>query len=53
VLYIDRSTKKLQAWDDISLGGLGLASASVSRHLAQPPAEQAPPTQAPSPAADR
>ncbi|MEO7982263.1 MAG: metallophosphoesterase, partial [Sporichthyaceae bacterium] len=26
VLYFDRSTKRLQAWDDITLGGLGLVS---------------------------
>jgi len=36
VLYIDRETRRLQAWDDIGLGGLGLASAAVSRHLAEP-----------------
>jgi len=53
VLYIDRSTKRLQAWDDISLGGLGLASASVSRQLAEPTPEETPPTPARSPAADR
>jgi hypothetical protein len=33
VLYLDRDTKKLQAWDEITLGGLGLTTAEVSRHL--------------------
>jgi predicted MPP superfamily phosphohydrolase len=33
VLYFDRATRKLQAWDDITLGGLGLTSAEITRHL--------------------
>lgn len=33
VLYLDRDTHRLQAWDEITLGGLGLAKAEVSRHL--------------------
>ncbi|MFJ9612946.1 metallophosphoesterase [Streptomyces noursei] len=33
VLYLDRSTRRLQAWDEITLGGLGLTRAEVSRHL--------------------
>jgi predicted MPP superfamily phosphohydrolase len=33
VLYVDRDTKHLQAWDEIRLGGLGLSEAEVSRHL--------------------
>lgn len=33
VLYLDRKTKHLQAWDEIKLGGLGLTKAEVSRHL--------------------
>ncbi|MEW1749030.1 metallophosphoesterase family protein [Streptomyces angustmyceticus] len=33
VLYLDRTTKRLQAWDEITLGGLGLSRAEVSRHL--------------------
>ncbi|MCP3817973.1 metallophosphoesterase [Streptomyces sp. A3M-1-3] len=33
VLYLDRSTKRLQAWDEITLGGLGLTTAEVSRLL--------------------
>lgn len=33
VLYLDRDTHRLQAWDEIKLGGLGLTTAEVSRHL--------------------
>jgi predicted MPP superfamily phosphohydrolase len=33
VLYFDRTTRALQAWDDITLGGLGLTSVSIERHL--------------------
>ncbi|WP_373316904.1 metallophosphoesterase family protein [Streptomyces sulfonofaciens] len=33
VLYFDRDTRHLQAWDQIRLGGLGLSTAEVSRHL--------------------
>ena len=32
VLYLDRRTGRLQAWDDISLGGLGESSATIVRH---------------------
>ncbi|EST37666.1 hypothetical protein N566_11780 [Streptomycetaceae bacterium MP113-05] len=47
VLYLDAETGRLQAWDSITLGGLGLAKAEVSRHLpgdANPPE----PTESPS-----
>ncbi|MFC7219606.1 metallophosphoesterase [Streptomyces polyrhachis] len=33
VLYLDRETKALQAWDEITLDGLGGTRAEVSRHL--------------------
>lgn len=48
VLYFDRQTGALRAWDDITLGGLGLASAQISRQL---PEElvQAPATPVPLP----
>ena len=49
VLYFDRSTRVLQAWDDITLGGLGLVSAKIERRIV---AEQFPPpepTGSPSP----
>ncbi|WP_327728896.1 metallophosphoesterase [Streptomyces sp. NBC_00487] len=49
VLYLDRDTRRLQAWDEIKLGGLGLTTAEVSRHLpkenqpgAEPGDEQSP-----------
>ncbi|GAA3766658.1 metallophosphoesterase family protein [Streptomyces chiangmaiensis] len=35
VLYLDRDTRHLQAWDEIRLGGLGQTTAEVSRHLAE------------------
>ncbi|MFJ4920765.1 metallophosphoesterase [Streptomyces sp. NPDC088725] len=44
VLYLDRTSKRLQAWDEITLGGLGLTTAEVSRHL---PEEAAAPGTAP------
>ncbi|MEU0003825.1 metallophosphoesterase [Streptomyces sp. NPDC006314] len=34
ILYFDRDSRRLQAWDAIELGGLGLTTAEVSRHLA-------------------
>jgi predicted phosphodiesterase len=34
VLYLDPETKRLLAWDDITLGGLGLTSAEIQRHQA-------------------
>ncbi|MFJ1596035.1 metallophosphoesterase [Streptomyces sp. NPDC088261] len=48
ILYLDRTTKRLQAWDEITLGGLGLTTAEVSRHL---PQEAGPPGGGPSPSA--
>ncbi len=54
VLYLDRTTKRLQAWDEITLGGLGLTTAEVSRRLPKensPGATPSPsPTRTPSPA---
>jgi predicted MPP superfamily phosphohydrolase len=34
ILYFDRDSHRLQAWDAIKLGGLGETTAEVSRHLA-------------------
>ncbi|MFR9790381.1 metallophosphoesterase family protein [Streptomyces sp. MB22_4] len=51
VLYFDRDSHRLQAWDAIRLGGLGLATAEVSRHLAddnRPGASPAPTAPSPS-----
>jgi predicted MPP superfamily phosphohydrolase len=41
VLYVDRHTHRLEAWDQIELGGLGRTTAEVSRHL---PKENQPPS---------
>ena len=37
VLYFDRTTHRLQGWDDIQLGGLGLTSAQIERTLEPAP----------------
>ncbi|MFF5264263.1 metallophosphoesterase [Actinomadura viridis] len=37
VLYFSRATKRLQGWDDLRLGGLGLSSAQIERHLEPKP----------------
>jgi Icc-related predicted phosphoesterase len=34
VLYFDRDSHQLQAWDDITIGGLGSTNAQIQRHLA-------------------
>ena len=34
VLYFDRATRKLQAWDDITVAGLGGTAAQIQRYLA-------------------
>lgn len=53
VLYLDRETRRLQAWDDITLGGLGLTTAEITRHLAEEErGEVTPGTTPPSPAGD-
>jgi hypothetical protein len=39
VLYVDRATAALRAYDDIRLGGLGLASAQINRHVVDVPEE--------------
>ncbi|MET8831322.1 metallophosphoesterase [Streptomyces sp. NPDC004610] len=52
ILYLDRGTRRLQAWDEIRLGGLGLTTAEVSRHLPKenrPGATTAGPTPSSSP----
>ncbi|MFF9637321.1 metallophosphoesterase [Streptomyces bacillaris] len=52
VLYLDRETRRLQAWDEITLGGLGLTTAEVSRHLPEENLEKetpASPSPSPSP----
>ncbi|WP_171112103.1 MULTISPECIES: metallophosphoesterase [Streptomyces] len=49
ILYFDRDTRRLQAWDAIRLGGLGLTTAEVSRHLVEE--NQPGATRSPSPSA--
>ncbi|WP_129264745.1 metallophosphoesterase [Streptomyces sp. M3] len=44
VLYLDRPTRHLQAWDEITLGGLGLTTAEVSRHLPEENLKSPPPS---------
>ncbi len=47
VLYFDTATKRLQAWDNVTLGGLGLTSAQIERHIEDDPDRDI--TPAPSP----
>lgn len=47
VLYLDSETDKLQAWDEITLGGLGLSTAEVARHLPEEIKPGASPTPTP------
>ncbi|WEH40994.1 metallophosphoesterase [Streptomyces sp. NBC_01218] len=49
VLYLDRATRRLQAWDEITLGGLGLTTAEVSRHLPEENTPEATPSGTASP----
>ncbi|MEU5876402.1 metallophosphoesterase [Spirillospora sp. NPDC047279] len=50
VLYFSRATHRLQGWDDLRLGGLGLTSAQIERHLEPKPDRPiTPPTSPPTP----
>jgi predicted phosphodiesterase len=57
ILYFDRKAKQLQAYDDITVGGLGLASVQINRHVVEPlspspspsPTESISPSGSPSP----
>lgn len=51
VLYFDKQTRRLQAWDDITLGGLGEQSIHIQRHVEPAPGRMISPepTVAPSP----
>nr|WP_082535624.1 metallophosphoesterase [Nonomuraea pusilla] len=51
VLYFDRQTRRLQAWDDITLGGLGEQSVYIQRHVEPDPGRMISPepTNSPSP----
>jgi hypothetical protein len=48
VLYFSRTTHELQAYDDITLGGLGLTSVSVVRHIVAKPSPSPSPSGGPS-----
>ena len=52
VLYFNRVSHRLQGWDDIRLGGLGLTSAQIERTLEPEPDRPIgpPPARSPSPA---
>ncbi len=47
VLYFDTESHRLQAWDEITVGGLGTTSITVERHLRPADADFAGPTLAP------
>ncbi|MFI6324315.1 metallophosphoesterase [Nonomuraea sp. NPDC050556] len=51
VLYFDKATHRLQAWDDITLGGLGEQSVYIQRHVEPDPGRMISPepTDSPSP----
>lgn len=49
ILYFDTATKRLQAWDDITIGGLGQAFATINRHLADEVEAGAAPSLSPEP----
>lgn len=49
ILYFDRDSHRLQAWDAIKLGGLGQTTAEVSRHLPQENQPGATPSPTPTP----
>ncbi|HEX7106681.1 MAG TPA: hypothetical protein VF218_12010, partial [Acidothermaceae bacterium] len=40
VLYFSRTTHELQAYDDITVGGLGLTSVNVVRHIVAKPSPE-------------
>lgn len=47
VLYVDRTTRRPLAYDDLTLGGLGLTSATVQRHVVRPGTPTPSPTAVP------
>ncbi|MBM7785032.1 metallophosphoesterase family protein [Tenggerimyces flavus] len=49
VLYLDRSTRALEAWDEITIGGLGLRSVQIERHQVFPDDLEKPVTPTPIP----
>ncbi|MDF5754506.1 metallophosphoesterase [Spongiactinospora sp. TRM90649] len=51
VLYFDKETRRLEAWDDITMGGLGQQSVQIQRHVEERPQRtiHPEPSSAPSP----
>jgi predicted MPP superfamily phosphohydrolase len=49
ILYINRSTHRLQGWDDITIGGLGQKSAEIKRSLEPDPDRALSPPPSPTP----
>ncbi|RNL84449.1 hypothetical protein EFW17_12165 [Halostreptopolyspora alba] len=47
VLYFDAETKRLQAWDDVTLGGVGLSSAQIERQIEEDPDREVTPPENP------
>ncbi|HEX2175626.1 MAG TPA: metallophosphoesterase [Nocardioidaceae bacterium] len=49
VLYLDRETAELRAWDHLQLGGLGTASARINREIVDPEREPVTELETPTP----
>ncbi|WP_052745606.1 metallophosphoesterase family protein [Allosalinactinospora lopnorensis] len=47
VLYFDAETKRLQAWDNVTLGGAGLTSAQIERQIEEDPEREITPPETP------
>lgn len=52
VLYMDRDTGELRAWDHLRLGGLGLSSAEINREIVEPDDEPVTGLETPTPTQD-
>ena len=52
VLYLDRKTAELRAWDHLRLGGLGLTSAEINREIVEPEQDPVTELETPTPTQD-
>jgi predicted phosphodiesterase len=52
VLYLDRETAELRAWDHLRLGGLGLTSAEINREIVEPEQDPVTELETPTPTQD-
>jgi predicted phosphodiesterase len=52
VLYLDRETAELRAWDHLRLGGLGLTSAEINREVVEPEQDPVTELETPTPTQD-